>query len=126
VLRILTTHVQRDELAAIPDVGKRQAVLCVPGQVVPTPGAVVGLSRIGQSRLGEGSADNLDIPAIQKGNPKHSEDALIAVTAATEGCILVTEDAALAKKVLAKASKTQVWDFQMFAAHVAELLSGLR
>jgi predicted nucleic acid-binding protein len=125
-LRILTTHVQRDELEKIADVAKRQAVFRVPGQIVPTAAAVYGVSRYGHARYGEGGADGIDISAIQKGNPEHSEDALIAETAAYELTVIVTEDAQLANKVRAKASKTRVWDFQTFETYVTKLLSRLR
>jgi len=94
--------------------------------VVPTAGAIYGVSRFGLARYGEGKADGVDIPAIQKGNPRHSEDALIAVTAANEGCVLVTDDDKLTRRMRARAATTKVWDFRTFVAHVEDLKARLK
>jgi hypothetical protein len=91
-LEIIGTHVQRTEVA---------------------PSAfVLGLSRIGIDRLGEGTIHTAITTA-----PKHAEDGLIADTAAHEGLILVTEDDRLWKRANALGVPTY---------RIAELLVQLR
>ncbi|MDO8531877.1 MAG: hypothetical protein Q7T26_06885 [Dehalococcoidia bacterium] len=106
-LILLTTHVQEDELARIPDLEKRERVasilhLC---QWIPTSDFVLDFSRLDMARLGTGET----VEAIRKGNSKHTKDALIAATAAYEGGILVTEDKVLKKR--AQSHGLTVWTY---------------
>lgn len=113
-LVLLITHVQEDQLARIPDPEKRERVasilhLC---QRVPTSDFVLDFSRLDMARLGTGET----VKAIRRDNSKHTEDALIAATAAYEGGILVTEDKVLKKR--AQSHGLTVWTY-------AELLTRL-
>ena len=87
LLKILTTHVQEDELSLISDVEKKKKVASIPREVIPTRGFVLGVSRLGMARLGgEG------IEEIRQGNLRHTHDALIAATAEGYADVLVTEE----------------------------------
>ena len=57
---------------------------------VATSAAVYGFSRYGQARFG---GDAATLRRLLVDRPKHVADALIAVTAAVEGCALVTNEA---------------------------------
>src|SRR5215218_6101247 len=86
-LKLRTTHVQEDQLAAILDEAKRSAIAAIPREVVPSSVFVLGVSRLGEARLGAGD----DYEAIRRGS-KDIEDAIIAATAVSEADVLVTED----------------------------------
>lgn len=76
------------------------------------------VSDLGLACLGNGEAGGLHYEEIQKGNPQHIEDALIALAAAKEADILVTDDKRLGKKVKAAASTLQVWCFADLVAYI--------
>ncbi|MSO85492.1 MAG: hypothetical protein EXR02_06765 [Rhodospirillales bacterium] len=82
-IEILKTHIQDDELTRIPDPEKVRAVSEVPGQEINTSGSVWGVSKWGKSCWGDGPAD-IKFDDIQRGNSKHTNDALIAITAAAQ------------------------------------------
>src|SRR5688500_8801051 len=52
-IELVTTHVQRDELAEIPDAEKRERVGRIPARLVATHGFVIGVSRLDMGRLSE-------------------------------------------------------------------------
>lgn len=94
-LRLLVTHVQRDELNAIKDAERWAALEALRGSLeavpVPTTGLVLGVSRLGEATL----IDRADLGLwadLSKDNPKHAEDALLALTARQHEAVLVTED----------------------------------
>ena len=87
-IELLMTHVQFDELMAMPDKEKRACILAMPFTPVPTYGAVLGTSRIGLSRYGEPEV----IDTIRSVDKNHTNDALLAATAKFEGAVLVTND----------------------------------
>ena len=121
------THVQRDEIAKTKNDTRRNALQTVFSSVtdrtVPTASLVLGVSRVGEARLGGGHVvptssavwdvstfgqakwtanDNLyspikaDLDALNGGKGNNIQDALIAETAIKDGYILVTEDRDLA------------------------------
>jgi len=130
------THIQRDEIARTKDEARRKALETVFGSVtgpgVPTASLVLGVSRIGEARLGGerivptnsavwdvsawdqakwSTNDNLYVPvkadldALNGGKKNNIEDALIAETAIKDGYVLVTDDedlAAITKKYRGK------------------------
>ena len=120
-LVILQTHVERDELDAIPDEQKKAAVLAVPVTAMHTSGAVWGVSKWDQATWGGGSGD-VKIDDVRSEAANHLRDALIASTAAASADSLVTEDKRLANRVRA-ASAFPVWDFAQFLAFVESLES---
>jgi len=117
-LEIVSTHVQDDQLKNIPDLAKRKAVLAIPRRIVPTTEFVLGTSRLDQACLGDGEAGGIYYDDIQINNPKHVEDALIALAAAREVDVLVTHDKQLSKKIKAAATNLQVWVFHDLIAYV--------
>jgi hypothetical protein len=120
-IQIVTTHVQRDELERIADPVKRAAALDVPGAVTATAGAVWSVSRCDQAKYGEGDGD-IKYAEIFKGNPRDIEDALIAITAASEVDVLVTQEKTkLPSRILATGSKLKVWDFDRLRRYVDDL-----
>jgi hypothetical protein len=117
-IKIVTTHIQRDELGRIPDPAKRSAALDVPGTVTATAGAIWNVSRWDQARFGEGASD-IKYTDIFKGNPRDIEDALITITAASEADVLVTQETGkLLKRILATGSKLAVWDFERLRRYI--------
>jgi rRNA-processing protein FCF1 len=87
-VRLLTTHVQADELARTPDEQRRAALMAVPTERVLADGFVLGVSRLGEARLGESGP----IESLRRGNPVHTADALIGASAQYENATLVTDD----------------------------------
>src|SRR4051794_14645244 len=71
-----TTHIQEDELSAVPDPWKYWRIASIPRQIVPTSDFIVGVSRLGMARLGAGSNYN----KIRVGL-NHVHDAILAATA---------------------------------------------
>lgn len=119
-IEILITHIQEDELSRIPNKTKRELVMKVPGNRVSTEGAIWNVSRYGEATFGSGGGD-LKIEDIQKGNPSHSEDALIATTAAAKADILVTDEGTLPKRIRTSGSKVKVWDFLEFQKYISNI-----
>jgi predicted nucleic acid-binding protein len=103
---LLGTHIQADEVAAIPDPERARLLASVPVEAVPTFGAVYGLSRFGMARFG----DSEQIESLRRGNPDHTKDALIAATAKYEDATLVTEDATLAKRARSEGIAVIAWN----------------
>jgi predicted nucleic acid-binding protein len=86
-LLLCTTHVQEDQLAAIPDPARRKALQRLPRQVVPAAGGVAGVFRTGRVRYTDDAAGD----ALRFGS-RHSQDDLIADAAIVQADVLVTED----------------------------------
>ena len=117
------THIQRDEINNTKNLERRSALLQVFKDVVsesvPTESLVVGVSRIGEARVGGervvpteslvwgisrwgaarwSSSDNLCTPikanldALNKSKRNNVQDALIAETSIKGGYVLVTDD----------------------------------
>ena len=97
-IELLFTHVNIDELAAVPDLDRRARLLLVLvdiGRLVPTGASAFDVSRLNFARL----YDDVDvIEALRSGNVDHTRDALIAATALFEGCALVTNEKRLAAR----------------------------
>lgn len=119
-IQIVTTHVQRDELSEIRDPVKLAATLDVPGTVTATAGAAWNVSQWDQARWDEGTGD-IVYTDIFKSNPRDIEDALIAITAASEADVLVTQEKTLPKRIAATGSKLVVWNFDRLKRFVDEL-----
>jgi hypothetical protein len=92
-LDVLYTHVTIDELAATRDPDRRSRLLATVrslGRLVPTGAFILDVSRLGLARL---SDDVEAVETLRSNNAAHSQDALIAITAAYENCALVTNEA---------------------------------
>jgi hypothetical protein len=91
-LDVLYTHVTVDELAATRDPDRRSRLLSTVrtlGRLVPTGAFALDVSRLGLARL---SDDVEAVETLRSNNVAHTRDALIAVTAASENCALVTNE----------------------------------
>jgi rRNA-processing protein FCF1 len=98
-LEILFTHITVDEIAATPDLKKRQwllNLLVFLGRPILTSGAIADFSRANFCRAMAGDDDTFE--PLRSGNIKHSRDALIAHTALNEGCALITNEKRLAAR----------------------------
>lgn len=89
------THIQKDEIDAIstPEKQERKKQLLqtfekINAENLPTESFILGKSRLGMAKLGNGGL----LDELRKGNPKHTKDALIGETAIKKDLILVTED----------------------------------
>jgi predicted nucleic acid-binding protein len=99
-LRLVTTPVQEEQLAAVPDPRRRKALRRLPREVVPAP-----------PRPGD------DYAAVWAGQPKHVADAVIADTARARCDVLVTEDKRLAQRAAERG--LAVWDVDRLARSLA-------
>jgi predicted nucleic acid-binding protein len=98
-LEVLFTHVTVDEIAAAPDLEKRQwllSLLVFLGRPVATSGFVPGFSRLNFGCVM--ADDDVAFEPLTSGNAKHLRDALIAHTALKEGCALITNERRLAAR----------------------------
>jgi hypothetical protein len=73
-LDIVVTHVQEDELAGIQGTEKRRAIQQLPRRSIPTAAFVLGISRLGQARLGEGHEGGLEYDTSHGENPNRVLD----------------------------------------------------
>ncbi len=110
---ILTTHIQKDQLAEIPGDQKRCAALSIPTKKVPTSGAVWDLSKWDECTW-VSTETVASIENLTKGNPKHAADALIGATSLSVADVLVTMDKTLAARVKASDPTMKVLDFEGF------------
>ena len=120
-LQLLVTHVQRDEIMEITTEHRRLELLAVynslPKQEIPTHDFVIGRSRLDMARL----SDGLDYEKYVDGGTreKHSEDALIGITALHEADILVTNESLTKRNRLPSRLNRvkvdfEVWGFERF------------
>jgi hypothetical protein len=119
-LDIVVTQVQEDELARMPDPAKRREVQLVPRRLIATSVFLMGFSPLGAARLGGGDAGGLSLDELAERN--RVPDAVIALTVAAEAEeveAFVTEDARLARSVMAKATTLKVWKFTEFQLRVS-------
>jgi predicted nucleic acid-binding protein len=92
-LAVFFTHVTIDEVAATPDLAKRQwllNLLVFLGRPIATSVMVLDYSRLDFCRLI--ADDDTASEPLRSGNIKHSRDALIAHTALHEGFTLITNE----------------------------------
>ncbi len=97
-VELLFTHVNIDELAAVPDLERRSRLLLTLvdlGRLIPTGACALNFSRLNFARLND---DEQVFEALRSGNIDHTRDALIAVTADFEQCALVTNERRLTNR----------------------------
>jgi hypothetical protein len=90
-LELIRTHIQDDEIEAIKNDDRRQALLSLTTRIEPTAVFVLDHSRLGLARLGSDEA-NAIYNEIAGPSLRHVPDAIIAVTAHDEGIPLVTNE----------------------------------
>jgi len=112
-LRILTTHIQSGEIEAITDKVKKYAIRQIVINLVPTNGAVYGVSVYGMATYGDGSQNGFSIDDVRSKAKGHTHDALIATTANRDADVFVTEDKRLASRLTQmKVCFIKVWTFE--------------
>lgn len=126
LIEIYITHVQVDEHNATPNKSKRNALADVryklPARLIATSGAIWDVSKWDMCTYDNGAGE-ITLEQIQKGNPKHSEDALISATASAGADVFVTNEKQLKNKINNLATPLHVWTFTDFIVHVQDLLS---
>lgn len=137
-IQIITTHIQDDELPE-----RIKEAFHIEEEEIPTSGFVIGVSRIGQAKLGhtksrlkeenlptagavwgvskwgeskwgDGSQSGISLDDIATATGNHIEDALIATTASENCDIFVTNDARLFKRLKKIAPKCQTMNYEGF------------
>ena len=116
-ITIVTTHVQEDQIAAIPDERKRRAISCLPRRTVPTMGFVLDVSRLGMARLADDDT-NTAIESIGRQHLLTVKDALIAASVRGEADALVTEDKTLRKRIRRDGLNVTLLGFEEFREYV--------
>jgi predicted nucleic acid-binding protein len=102
----VVTHVQRDELSATPDIGRRTKLLAQFDELSPdrsmTASFAFDISRFDQSKWGDGVVFKMLKGALDKANGgkrSNARDALIGETSIVNRFTLVTCDKHLAEAV---------------------------
>lgn len=119
-ITIVTTHVQEDQIAAIPDADKREAILRIPRSIVPTTGFAMGVSRLGMAGL-TNEETSATLERIGQRHLKTVKDALIAASASSRADALVTEDNTLRKRIEREGLKVSLLTFEEFRLQVFSL-----
>ncbi|MFM7346401.1 MAG: hypothetical protein ACKO1J_13670 [Tagaea sp.] len=118
-LRIIDTHIQLDQLSATTDECKRTRLLALIEELkllavrVPTIGGVWDVTRWDEGTFGS-DEENIAIEKAMNSNPRHSQDALIAVTAAAHVDYLITEDRPLTNRISSSGLSLKVLTFEGF------------
>lgn len=124
-MTVLSTHIQEDQLAATPDLTKRNPLLSTLSKItpnhIPTAGAVWDMSKWGDCTWGNGSDSGIGLEQVASPGGGHVADALVATTAAREADVLVTEDKRLRNRLRGLGTGCEVWGFERFRAHVLGL-----
>ena len=97
---VFVTHIQVDELNKCPDTERRANLFLqmteVRPQKIPTESFIIGTSRIGSAKIGNGVL----IKKLRMENLKRTNDALIGETAIKNNLTLITNDKKLKNKVI--------------------------
>ncbi len=102
-VQAFTTHVQEDQLADAPE-GKQARFAEVPRTCVPSSVFIVGVSRLGQARLGRGA-----VYSKVRTDQGHFEDAIIGETAVSEEMVLITDDRRLTRRLREAHPSLEIW-----------------
>jgi predicted nucleic acid-binding protein len=120
-MELLVTHIQIDEWKGISEEEKRQGIMSLDWEKLPTGAAVFGVSRFDESRFGDGSEGGLSIEVIRnkhgEGEYKHTEDSLIASTAERDADYLVSNDRRMKNQVRKKGT-VEVKDKEEFKSYI--------
>lgn len=123
-IELLTTHIQRDEITAVEEPGKkaRLAALLAHARMIPTRGAIFDISRFDLARFGDDDDHKLIEHIRGAAWERKSEDALIAATAAKDADVFVTDDKSLARRLKSyPAIRCEVIDFEELDRRLVDL-----
>ena len=123
-IELLTTHIQRDEIMAVEEPGKKaqlEALLAL-ARLIATRGAIFDLSRFDLARFGDNEDHSLIEHIRGSGWKTKSKDALIAATAAKDADVFVTDDKSLARRLNSyPGRRCEVIDFEGLKRRLADL-----
>lgn len=100
------THIQCDEICKTKDFVRKERLKAVfkkvPQSQVPTESAVIGISRVDECKISDGSfyKEIRSLLDSKKKDKNNCKNALIAEMPIKNGCILVTDDCALKETVI--------------------------
>ena len=98
--KYFATHIQIDELNKTTEEIRKNRLLDkfygLSKEDLPTESFVLGFSRLGQAKLGNGG----HLEKLRMGNLKHTKDALIGEVSIKNNLVLVTEDEGFRKRVI--------------------------
>jgi hypothetical protein len=117
-LIILRTHIQEDELNRIPDRKKREAVAKIITKTIATSGFVWDKSKYDAGTWGDGSSTGVSVDDIRSSSGGHTEDALIATSAAGNADVLVTDDKRLRNRMKDLKAPCRIWTFGDLSLYV--------
>lgn len=131
-LKLVSTHVQRDQLAATPEAGKRETLLALfdatSPELTPTTAMVWDVSKWDQAEFPNEERIDFFTKVLQglgAAHPGHASDALLAVTAFTRAEMFVTADGSLLRRarraVVMCQSNLAVLDYPEFATELGKL-----
>lgn len=109
---LLVTHIQKDE-----DKRGSEAMRRLPFREVATSHFALDHSRLGWARLGP--AETLE--PLRERNPNHTEDALIAASAAEQNAILVVRDGGAVNRIKRSGFAISVWGLDDLKKYVASI-----
>jgi len=100
-IELLLTHIQRDEIMKVHDTSKRNRLEAFLNhtKMIGTRGVVIGYSRLDQARFGSDEDHKLIDYIRSSAWDRKTNDALIAVTAARDADVFVTDDYRLMRKL---------------------------
>jgi hypothetical protein len=119
VASVVSTQIQEDELTGITEPVKASEVAKVRRELVPTAGAVYGVSKYGTATYGDGSASGISIDDVRSASKGHTRDALIATSASMHADVLVTDDGRLTRRLRSLSTKCDVWSFAKLESWIA-------
>ena len=127
-VRVVRTHVEEDELGRVCDVARRSALLAIWTSLgsakTPTTAAVWGVSKWGGATW-TGAADRDRLERLRRGNPKHTRDAILTLTAAANVDVFVTQEARRSGGLPRRASSADVhipmWTFAQLRDYLRQL-----
>jgi hypothetical protein len=122
VIVVLCTHIQEDELAKIPDEQKRDAITKIITKKVTTSGGVLDVSKWNQFTWGNGGSGGVRVDDVRSPSKKHTNDALIATTAAKDADVLVTDERRLSNRMKAIKAPCEIWGFDKFKEYIFQSL----
>jgi predicted nucleic acid-binding protein len=119
LIDVMTTHIQFDELAAVPaerDIGQTGSLTA---NRILTEVFVLDHSRLGEARLGS-ETSNAAFMELQGNSFKNTNDAIIGATALAHTDILVTNDVRFTNRFRKLAGSVQVMSSKEFGEYLVE------
>ncbi len=117
-----TTRVQLTELSQIPIENNIGQATAINAKRIGISMFFCGWSWLGDDRLG-GPITHAAFEALRNGNPKHSADAMIGVTALTDADVLVTDDDDFRKQFKKLNTSVRVLSSSEFASDLGSLIA---